>query len=154
MYAGRTAKPCSLCGDPETTASIDVPPRAVQLMRNAGPIAWRDIVAPATVAFCADDWATVRDLALEMGMHPLGRCNAARASFSLRADHEALTNATRAEPDHEALDARLLDAADAALAAYGDDPTVEERDAVEATVVRRALEELGVADSPTNGACA
>ncbi|MFB6280671.1 MAG: hypothetical protein ABEH40_01465 [Haloferacaceae archaeon] len=150
MYAGRTEKPCCLCGDPETAARIDVPPRAVRLMRNAGPIAWRDIVAPPTVGFCADDWTTVRDLALEMGMHPLGRCNAARASFSIREDHEAMTNATR-DPDQAAIEARLLDAADETLAAYGDDPMVEDRDAVEATVVRRALEELGVADPAARG---
>lgn len=146
MYTGRTEKPCCLCGDPETTTRIDVPPRAVRLMENAGPIAWRDIVAPPTIGFCADDWATVRDLALGMGLHPLGRCNAAHASFSIRADHEAMTNATVAEPDQAALDARMLDEADGTLAAYGDDPMVEDRDAVEATVVRLALEELGVAD--------
>jgi hypothetical protein len=146
MYTGRTEQPCCLCGARETAARIDVPPRAVQLMDNAAPIAWRDIVGSATIQFCADDWATVGDLVLETGMNPLGRCNAAYASFSIREDYEALLNETRAEPDQTELETRLLAAADETLAAYGEDPMVEDRDAVEALVVRASLEELGVAE--------
>jgi hypothetical protein len=35
-------------------------------------------------------------------MDPIGRCNADRADFDLRADFEALTNADRDRQDHRA----------------------------------------------------
>jgi hypothetical protein len=147
MYTGRTERPCCLCGDPETAASIDVPPRAVRLMRNGDPIAWRDIVGTVTVYFCANDWDLVRDLVLDAGTHPLSRCNVAHASFSLREDYEALLNATRSEPDQTALEARLVKDADAVVAEYEADPLSEPRDLVEALVTRRALAELEVGPS-------
>jgi hypothetical protein len=114
-------------------------------MRNSDPIAWRDIVGEVSIHFCADDWETVRDLVMNVGMSPLSRCNVARASFSIREDFEALLNETRDEPDQTAVERRMLEEADATLDAYGDDPLVEDRDLVEAKVVRWSLEELGVA---------
>ena len=104
MYTGRTQKPCCLCGSPETAHRIDVPPRAVQLLKHAGPIAWQDIEGEVSLYFCEDDWETVCELVLETGMSPLSRCNAGRASFVLREDFEALLNATRAEPDQRPLE--------------------------------------------------
>jgi len=146
VYTGRTERPCCLCGRGEPSHRIEVPPRAIELMDNSGSIAWRDVVGAVTLSFCEDDWATVRHLALEAGMHPLPRCNAAHAEFDLRADYEALLNATRETPDQTALEGRLLDRSREALAAR-DDPLTEERDLVEATVIRLALSELGVDDA-------
>ena len=144
MYTGRTEKPCCLCGRPETDHRVDIPPRAVQLMKHAGPIAWRDIEGEVSLYFCADDWETVRKLVLETGMSPLSRCNAARASFVLREDFEALLNATREEPDQAPLEAEMCKVAESVLKRYdaGDD-NVETRDLVEARIVRWALEDLG-----------
>ncbi len=62
MYTGKIEKPCCLCGTPETVTRLDLPPRAVTLMRNGGPIAWRDIVGEVSIHFCASDWETVTDL--------------------------------------------------------------------------------------------
>jgi hypothetical protein len=143
MYTGKTERPCCLCSDPDTAARLDLPPRAVQLMRNAEPIAWRDIVGEVSVHFCASDWETVRDLVLDIGMSPLSRCNVAHASFDLREDFEALLNATRSEPDQTELERRMLDRAESVLAA-GPDDLVDERDVVEAKVVRWALAEFDV----------
>jgi hypothetical protein len=137
MYTGRVDRVCCLCGDRETRTSIGVPPRATTLMEDGDPIAWRDIDGAVTLYFCDSDWAVVRDLALEAGMHPIGRCNAARAEFSLRADYEAYLNAVREPIDQAALEARLREEA-AAVAA-----DAECRDRVEARVVLLALEELG-----------
>lgn len=145
MYTGQTEQPCCLCGLEETDARIDLPPRAVQLLDNSGPIAWRDIEGEVSLHFCADDWATVRDLVLEMGMTPLPRCNAARASFVLREDFEALLNDTRGEPDQLPLEREMLRDAETTLEDYGEDPHVSDRDAVEAWVVRNALTELDTA---------
>ena len=143
MYTGRTDQPCCLCETPETTHRIAVPPRAIQLLANGDPIAWRDVTGPVTLEFCEDDWETVRELVLGMDMHPLGRCNAARADFDLRADFEALLNDTHEAVDQTELEERMLaDAADT-LAAR-DDPHTEPRDLVEARVVQLALVELGV----------
>jgi hypothetical protein len=147
MYTGKTEQPCCLCGNPETATRIDVPPRVVQLMDNSDPIAWRDIVGEVSIHFCADDWETVRDLVVNLGMSPLSRCNVARASFSIREDFEALLNETRAEPDQTAVEREALSEADEVIDSYGDDPMVEERDVVEAKVVRWSLEELGVASA-------
>lgn len=146
MYTGRTETPCCLCGAAETESRIEVPPRALSLMENAGPIAWRDVVGPVGLSFCADDWALVVDLVTDMGTHPLSRCNAAHADLDLREDHEALLNATREQPDQTALEERLLDRAAETLAA-ADDPMTETRDVVEALVVRRALREVGVTEA-------
>jgi len=146
MYTGTTEQPCALCDSSETTTRLELPPRTIQLMRNGDPVAWRDIVGDVTIFLCESDWELVRDLAVEYGMHPLSRCNAARASFSLRADFEAFVNATRDEQDHTAVEREHLARADEVLDAYEDDPMIETRDLVEAVVVRRALEELGVAD--------
>jgi len=146
MYTGRTERPCCLCGSEETTARIDIPPRAVQLMKNSAPIAWRDIVGEVSIHFCASDWETVADLVVNLGMNPLSRCNVARASLDLREDFEALLNDTKAEPDQTDLERRMLAAAEETLDAVGD-PMTEERDVVEARVVVDALTELGVASA-------
>jgi len=146
MYTGRTDQPCCLCDDPKTVARIAVPPRAVTLMENAAPIAWRDIVGDVTLQFCESDWELVTELVLDLGMHPLSRCNVARADFSIREDFEALLNSTRDEPDQTEQEDRLLAEARAVID-DADDPMVEERDLVEAHVVVRAMAELGV-DQP------
>ncbi|ELZ97857.1 hypothetical protein [Haloferax sulfurifontis] len=143
MYTGRTDQPCCLCDDPKTVARIAVPPRAVMLMENAAPIAWRDIVGDVTLQFCESDWELVAELVLDLGMHPLSRCNVARADFSIREDFEALLNSTRDEPDQTEQEDRMLAEARAVID-DSDDPMVEERDLVEAHVVVRAMAELGV----------
>ena len=145
MYTGKTEQPCCLCDDPDTAHRLDLPPRAVTLMANSDPIAWRDIVGEVSVHFCQDDWETVRDLVVEMGLLPLSRCNVARASFDIREDFEALLNEVRDEPDQTEVERRMLAAAAETVAAR-DDPMTEERDLVEALIVRRSLTELGVAD--------
>jgi hypothetical protein len=151
VYAGLKNTPCCLCGRDDTHTRIAVPPRALRLMENGGPIAWRDVVGTVTLRFCADDWELVSDLAIEMDTHPLSRCNAAHVSLDLREDHEALLSATKAETDQTELEARLAREAEATLDAV-DDPYTEERDVVEAIVVLRALEELGVRDGPEGAA--
>ncbi len=143
MYAGLKNTPCCLCGREETHSRIEVPPRALRLMRNGDPIAWRDVVGSVTLRFCESDWELVRDLAIEMDTHPLSRCNAAHVSLDLREDHEALFTAEKAATDQTKLETRLETRAETTLAAT-DDPHTEERDVVEAIVVLRALEELGV----------
>jgi len=142
MYTGQTEQPCCLCGADETVARLDLPPRTVTLMRNSGPIAWRDIVGEVSIHFCESDWELVRELVLDMGMLPLSRCNVAHASMSLREDFEALLNATRDEPDQTALEASALERSREVL----DDPEAEPQAAVQARVVVFALNELGVTD--------
>ncbi|MFO7925174.1 MAG: hypothetical protein ACQET5_12065 [Halobacteriota archaeon] len=144
MFTGRTEKPCCLCGHTETAHWIEIPPRAIQLLKHAEPIAWRDIEGTVSLYFCQDDWKTVRDLVLETAMSPLPRCNAGRASFVLREDFEAFLNANRAEPDQRPLEADCLDDAETVLDRYErEDPLVETRDVVEARIVIWALEDLG-----------
>jgi hypothetical protein len=145
MYTGRTEQPCCLCDDPETKARLDLPPRAVLLMKNSGPIAWRDIVGEVSVYFCQSDWSLVSELVVEMDMNPLSRCNVARASFSIREDFEALLNEVRSEPDQTELESRMLTEARETLETYDEDPMVEERDLVEAKLILTSLAELGVA---------
>jgi hypothetical protein len=142
MYTGTTEKPCCLCGSEETATRIDIPPRAVQLMANSDPIAWRDIESTVTIYFCASDWETVRSLVLDTAMSPLSRCNVAHASFDLREDFEALLNDIRDEPDQRSLEDEMLEDARQTMAAYGTDDHVEERDLVEARIVGWALEDL------------
>ncbi|MEF8778484.1 MAG: hypothetical protein V5A36_06200 [Natronomonas sp.] len=151
MYTGRTEKPCCLCGDPETAHRIDIPPRAIQLLKNSAPIAWQDIEGEVSLYFCQDDWETVRELVLETGISPLSRCNAGRASFVLREDFEALLNDTRAEPDQRPLDRELLETAESDLENYkSGDSLVETRDLVEARIVIWALEDLGTEPVPAD----
>ncbi|MES3516161.1 MAG: hypothetical protein PPP58_00690 [Natronomonas sp.] len=146
MYTGRTEKPCCLCGRPETDHRIDIPPRAVQLLKHSGPIAWQDIEGEVSLYFCADDFETVRELVFEAGMSPLSRCNAARASFVLREDFEALLNDTRETPDQTPLEQRMLSEAIETTRRYEEGThLVDDRDAVEALVVRWALEDLDAA---------
>jgi len=103
-------------------------------MRNGDPIAWRDIEGEVSVHFCANDWETVRGLVIDSGLSPLGRCNAARADFDLRADFETLLNDRRDRPDHDAVERRLLERAREA-----DDPTATDRERVQAWLVRSVL---------------
>ncbi len=143
MYTGRTETPCCLCGSPETAHRIDIPPRAVQLLKHAEPIAWMDIEGEVSLYFCQGDWETVRSLVLETGMSPLSRCNAGRASFVLREDFEALLNATRDEPDQRPLEAELREKAEHTLERYeSGDELLETRDLVEARIVTWAFEDL------------
>ena len=140
MYTGKTEKACCLCGNPETKSRLDLPPRAVPLMKHAEAIAWRDIVGEVSIYFCADDWETIRELVLETGMSPLSRCNVARASFDLRSDFEALLNEVRDEPDHSELEAEMRAEAKRTLD-DPEDPYVDERDLVEARVVQWVFED-------------
>jgi hypothetical protein len=143
MYTGRTEQPCCLCGDPDTAARVDLPPRAVQLMKHSGPIAWRDIEGEVSIHFCASDWELVEDLVVEKGLNPLGRCNVARASFVLREDFEALLNETREEPDQRPLEREMYEAAAGVIEEYDDaDSLHSPRDLVEARLVRWSLAEL------------
>jgi len=140
MYTGKTEKACCLCGNPDIESRLDLPPRAVPLLKHAEAIAWQDIVGEVSIYFCDSDWATVRDLVLDTGMSPLSRCNAARASFDLRSDFEALLNEVRDEPDHSDLEAEMREEARRVLD-NTDDPYVEERDIVEARVIRWVFED-------------
>ena len=149
MFTGRTDTPCCLCGSAKTDRRIEVPPRAVTLMENSGPIAWQDIVTPVTLQFCADDWELVRDLAVEMDHHPLSRCNVAYASFDLREDFEAMLNETKEAVDHTEMETRLLERSHEVLA-DADDPMTEPRDIVEATVIDAALTDLDASSATTD----
>ncbi|WP_259536401.1 hypothetical protein [Halalkaliarchaeum sp. AArc-CO] len=141
MYTGRPEKPCCLCDRSNTAHRIDVPPRALKSMKNAGPIAWQDVEGEVSLFFCENDWDLVRDLVLKTGMSPLSRCNAARASFALREDYEAYLNATREQPDHAPLEKRMLEEAREAVVRYENgDELVEPRDLVEARIVEWTLE--------------
>ncbi len=140
MYTGKTEKACCLCGNPDIESRLDLPPRAVPLLKHSEAIAWQDIVGEVSIYFCASDWATVRDLVLDTGMSPLSRCNVARASFDLRSDFEALLNEVRDEPDHSELEAEMREEAERVLD-NTDDPYVEERDIVEARVIQWVFED-------------
>ena len=135
MYTGKTERPCCLCDDPDAPVRIDLPPRAIPELKYGDPIAWRDVVGEVSIHFCESDWTVVRDLVLETGMSPLPRCNAARASFDLREDFEALLDRTRDEPDQSGVESRMRERSDRVRAEYGEGSLHSERDLVEATIV-------------------
>jgi hypothetical protein len=142
VYTGKTEQPCCLCGAEATVARLDLPPRAVRLMANADPIAWRDIVGEVSIHFCESDWELVTELVLEMGQLPLSRCNVARASFDIREDFEALLNDVREEPDQKPLEREMLADAEATIDRAEREGVDNERELVEAYVVTWALAEL------------
>jgi len=144
MYTGKTEQPCCLCDDPDTAARVDLPPAAIPEMANSDPIAWQDVEGEVSIHFCASDWELVRDLVLDLGQNPLGRCNVARASFDLREDFEALLNDVRDEPDHSGVEADLLARSEAAL----DDGEATERERVEALLVQWVLGERPETGTP------
>ena len=144
MYTGKRQRPCCLCRNPETSHRLDLPPRAIEAMDRSGRISWRDVVGEVSLYFCESDWETVRDLTLEVGMNPIGKCNAACADFDLREDFEALTNAVRDREDHAAREQERLSRARETLATREAGEAVETRDIVEACVVKWTLEDLGV----------
>ncbi|MFB6083818.1 MAG: hypothetical protein ABEJ94_06200 [Halorientalis sp.] len=147
MYTGKTEKPCCLCGNPDTASRLDLPPRAVQLLDNSGPIAWRDIEGEVSIHFCESDWETVVDLVLDAGMSPLSRCNAARADFDLREDFEALLNDVRDEPDQGPLEREMRRESERVVEEYDEDDHVDVRDLVEARVILWALADLEADDA-------
>ena len=134
--------PCCLCDDPDTVARLDLPPSAVPLMKNAGPIAWRDIVGEVSIHFCESDWNLVRDLVLDIGTNPLSRCNVARASFDIREDFEALLNDVREEPDHTELEKRMARESRRVVERVKRDESVEKHALVEARTILWTFEEL------------
>jgi hypothetical protein len=149
MYTGKTEKPCCLCGSPETDARLDLPPRALQLCKHSDPIAWQDIVGEVSIYFCAEDWALVAELVLDVGVSPLSRCNAARASFDLREDFEALLNDVRDEPDQRPLETEMRTDARGAIDAYEAGEDVGEQRLVQARVVQWALDDLDAEETTT-----
>jgi hypothetical protein len=153
VYTGKRERPCCLCRDPETAHRLDLPPRAIQAMARSGRISWRDVLGEVSLYFCESDWETVRELVLDVGMNPIGRCNAACADFDLRADFEALTNEVRVRQDHATMEAEMLETAEETLAAYESGGDVEERAVVEARICQWALEDLreGAASGQSRG---
>jgi len=142
MYTGKTEKACCLCGNPDISSRLDLPPRAVPLLKHSAAIAWRDIVGEVSIYFCESDWETVTDLVLDAGMSPLPRCNAARADLDLREDFEALLNDVRDEPDQRPLEREMREQSQQVIDDYESDDNVEVRDLVEARVVSWALDDL------------
>lgn len=142
MYTGKTEQPCCLCANPETTSRLDLPPRAVREMKHAGSIAWRDIVGEVSIHFCANDWALVRDLVVDLDQNPLSRCNVAYASFDIREDFEALLNDVRDEPDHTEADAEMIAESQRVVEAFDVDDLIETRDLVEAKITLWTLLDL------------
>jgi len=145
MYTGKTEQPCCLCDDPDTAARVDLPPAAIPEMANSDPIAWQDVEGEVSIHFCASDWELVRDLVLDLGQNPLGKCNVARASFDLREDFEALLNDIRDEPDHSGVEADLLDRSERALSGDGD---ASDRERVQALLVQWVLDERAETGTP------
>ncbi len=141
MYTGKTEKPCCLCDDREIETRIDLPPRAIQQLQYGDRIAWQDVVGIVSIYFCANDWETVSELVLELGLSPLPRCNVARASFDLREDFEALVNQRKDEQDHQALEERLWAESERVLDGETEYPA-DDRELVEAHVVRWVLDDL------------
>jgi hypothetical protein len=146
MYTGKTEQPCCLCDDPDTAARIDLPPAAIPEMANSDPIAWQDVEGEVSIHFCASDWELVRELVLDLGQNPLGKCNVARASFDLREDFEALLNDIRDEPDHSGVEADLLERSEQALA--GGDADASDRERVQALLVQWVLDERPETGTP------
>jgi len=142
VYTGKRERPCCLCRDPETAHRLDLPPRAIQAMARSGRISWRDVLGDVSLYFCESDWETVRELVLDVGMNPIGRCNAACADFDLRSDFEALTNDVRARQDHATMEAEMLGRAEKTIAAHEAGEAVEERGLVEARILQWTLEDV------------
>jgi hypothetical protein len=111
-------------------------------MARSGRISWRDVLGEVSLYFCESDWETIQELVLDVGMNPIGRCNAACADFDLRADFEALTNDVRVRQDHATMEAEMLETAEETLDAYEAGEDVEERAVVEARIRQWALEDL------------
>ncbi|SEW27298.1 hypothetical protein [Halobacterium jilantaiense] len=145
MYTGKTEQPCCLCDDPDTAARVDLPPAAIPEMANSDPIAWQDVEGEVSIHFCASDWELVRDLVLDLGQNPLGKCNVARASFDLREDFEALLNDIRDEPDHSGVEADLLERSERALSGDGD---ASDSERVQALLVQWVLDERAETGTP------
>ncbi|MFC7133792.1 MULTISPECIES: hypothetical protein [Salinibaculum] len=148
MYTGKRQRPCCLCQHPETSHRLDLPPRAIEAMARSGRISWRDVIGEVSLYFCDGDWVTVRDLVLETGMNPIGRCNAACADFDLREDFDALTNASTERQDQRAKEREMLAAARETLAAFEAGESPEDRDLIEARVIQWTLEDLGAMPEP------
>ena len=147
MYTGKRERPCCLCQDPETSHRLDLPPRAIKAMARSGRISWRDVLGEVSIYFCESDWETVRDLVLETGMNPIGRCNAACADFDLREDFDALTNENTSRQDQQEKEREMLADARDRLSAYEAGEDVEEQSLVEARVVEWTMADLGVGDT-------
>ena len=150
MHTGKTEMPCCLCGNPDTVARLDLPPRTVQLLKHSDPIAWRDIVGEVSIYFCRSDWETVTALVLDTALLPLSRCNVAMASFDIREDFETLLNDVRDEPDQTPTERRMLATARDRIdrAEREGRGAVNTRALVEAYVRLWALDELD--DTPTD----
>lgn len=121
---------CAVCGARETVASIELPPRALQLMRHGEGVAWRDVPAPATVRFCEPDWEFVIELVTDRETNPLAQCNATYAEYDL-ADEEV---------DHFDLETTMWAEGQAVLTDRAGDPA--DRDLVAARLVTWSLEAL------------
>lgn len=73
---------CAVCGSHETVAAVELPPRALQLMRHGRAVNWRAVSAPATVRFCEPDWKFVVELVDDQETNPLAQCNAKYAEYA------------------------------------------------------------------------
>jgi hypothetical protein len=133
-----TVGACAVCGDRETVATIELPPRALQLMRHGQGIAWREVSAPATVRFCEPDWEFVVDLVVDQETNPLAQCNAKYAGYEVD-DSSDIDESP--EADHFDLETTMWADSQAVLSGQADEnPSVRAR--VAARLVTWSLETL------------
>lgn len=135
---------CAVCGDRETVATIELPPRALQLMRHGQAIAWREVSAPATVGFCEPDWEFVVDLVVDQETNPLAQCNAKYAEYEVddSPDVDDSSDVDESpEADHFDLETTMWADSQAVLSGQADEnPSVRAR--VAARLVTWSLETL------------
>lgn len=109
---------CAVCGSRETVAAVELPPRALQLMRHGRAVNWRAVSAPAMVRFCEPDWTFVVELVDEEGTNPLAQCNAKYAEYTV--DEEA-------DVDHFDLETEMWSKSKDVLAGETDEPSEHTR---------------------------
>lgn len=123
---------CAVCGCRETVAAVELPPRALQLMRHGRAVNWRAVADPARVGFCESDWEFVVELVDEQGTNPLPQCNAKYAVYD-ECEESAV--------DHFDLETTMWTDCQAVLAGETDgEPSVRSR--VGAQLVTWSLETL------------
>lgn len=85
--------PCAFCGEPTRKQQIELPPKAIPMMKHSEQVDLSTVDSTVWIQLCADDWGLVKTMVTEYEENPIPEFDARHAQFETRNSRGNLTRA-------------------------------------------------------------